>query len=156
METSWSPWITLTHPSGNKYFMHRYKVNKLLSNWLNVGRPIIILYEKGESITRYVIFISLAWSYFPKVILKVIYPFTFTCYSKNPISNPLKGFRSSGARQSLSKASKYNMSGELPWSTITLLISHFSHLTVKTMWLSLWGWVPAASFFEKATKASGA
>lgn len=64
--------------------MHKYKVDKATPDRLNDGRPIIILYEEGVSITRYLTFIYLAWSYFPKVILKERYPFTCTRSPKNP------------------------------------------------------------------------
>lgn len=40
--------------------MHKYKVDKIAPNRLKSGSFIIILYEEGESITKYLTFISLA------------------------------------------------------------------------------------------------
>lgn len=87
--------------------------------------------------TRYLIFISLVWSCSLNMILRVRYPFTWTCSPKNPTNDPLNGFKSLGLTHSLEKASQYSMSAELPWSTRVLLISHSSYFTVMTMGSSL-------------------
>lgn len=116
--------------------MHKYRVVKVVPSRLKDGRPIIILYKEGASITKYLSFISLARFCSPKVILRVIYLFTCTCYPQNPTNDPLKGLKSFGSR-SLSNASQYNISAKLPWLKITLLISHYLHLTVMNTGLSL-------------------
>lgn len=135
--------------------MHTYKVDKTSPSRLKVGRPIIILYEKEASITRCLTFIFLALFSSPKVIFKVVYPITCTCSLENLTSDPLKGLRSFWLRWILSNASQYIMSVEIPWSTRTILISQYSHLTMMTMWLSLWGLMAPASFSETTIVASG-
>lgn len=88
------------------------------------------------------------------MILKVIYPFTYTYSLENLTNNPLNDFKSSGSRWILSNTFYYSMYAELPWSTRTLLISQSSHLTVMTLGSSLWGWMPIASFSEKVIATS--
>lgn len=90
------------------------------------------------------------------IIWLVLFPFTCNFSPENIASEPLKGFKSYGSRQSLSNTCQYRMSAELPWSTGTLLISLSSHPTVMTTGSSLWGWMITSSFSEKEIVASRA
>ena len=69
--------VLLDHPYSPirvHILMRKYKVDIIVLIRLKDGRPIIILYEEGTSMTIYLTFISFAWSFSTNVILRVNTP----------------------------------------------------------------------------------